>query len=249
MQPNPNETKVFEESYNRNQYSGNNRQQLLLTPTATCQSARNINWCLETTLRQNQPTWTHLSMMSRVTIETSDTKSSINCLVKRTFLGSVSLSAFTKCSAMLFVYHNTTHTHTHTFNGPLSQTTRVSRYQKGKTNLDLLEQETGSGNGISWTICKSASRSRQITTPASHHSVFYRPDALPAAQPTASKHWRHSLPQHHIHLFQLTHTQLISKHVQSQQPWDSNTSNFMKGHITACCTQIVQSYMTMGNPI
>ena len=27
-----------------------------------------------------------------------------------------------------------------------------------------------------------------ITMTASHHSVFYRPDALPAAQPTASKH-------------------------------------------------------------
>jgi len=26
--------------------------------------------------------------------------------------------------------------------------------------------------------------------PAPHHSVFYRPDAFPAAQPTASKHWR-----------------------------------------------------------
>ena len=26
--------------------------------------------------------------------------------------------------------------------------------------------------------------------PARHHSVFYRPDALPAAQPTASRHWR-----------------------------------------------------------
>ena len=49
-----------------------------------------------------------------------------------------------------------------------------------------------SGSGISWAICKSAPRSRQITTPAPHHSVFYRPDALPAAQPTASKHWRHS---------------------------------------------------------
>ena len=24
---------------------------------------------------------------------------------------------------------------------------------------------------------------------APHNSVFYRPDALPAAQPTASKHW------------------------------------------------------------
>ena len=54
----------------------------------------------------------------------------------------------------------------------------------------LLKQETGSGSGISWAICKSAPRSRQLTTPAPHHSVFYRPDALPAAQPTASKHWR-----------------------------------------------------------
>jgi len=32
-----------------------------------------------------------------------------------------------------------THTHTHTFNGSLSGTTRVSRYQKGKTNLDFTE--------------------------------------------------------------------------------------------------------------
>ena len=52
----------------------------------------------------------------------------------------------------------------------------------------LLKQETVSGSGISWAICKSASRSRRRTTPAPHHSVFYRPDALPAAQPTASKH-------------------------------------------------------------
>jgi len=28
----------------------------------------------------------------------------------------------------------------------------------------------------------------EITTPAPHHSFFFRPDALPAAQPTASKH-------------------------------------------------------------
>ena len=30
------------------------------------------------------------------------------------------------------------YTHTHPFNGPFSGTTRVSRYQKGKTNLDFL---------------------------------------------------------------------------------------------------------------
>ena len=29
------------------------------------------------------------------------------------------------------------HTHTHPFNGPLSRTTQVSRYQKGKTDLDF----------------------------------------------------------------------------------------------------------------
>ena len=46
------------------------------------------------------------------------------------------------------------------------------------------------GSGISWTICKqSAPCSRQIiTTP--HHSVFYRLDALPDPQPTASKQYR-----------------------------------------------------------
>ena len=46
-----------------------------------------------------------------------------------------------------------------------------------------------SGSGISWAICKSAPRIRQTTTPVSHQSFFYRPDALPVALPTASKHW------------------------------------------------------------
>jgi len=40
-------------------------------------------------------------------------------------------------------------THTQPFNGPLSGTTWVSQYQKGKTNLDFTEQETASGSGIS----------------------------------------------------------------------------------------------------
>jgi len=60
--------------------------------------------------------------------------------------------------------------------------------QEGKTSLDLLDQEIVSGSGISWTICKSAPHCRHITMPASHHSVFYRPDVLPSTQPTASKH-------------------------------------------------------------
>ena len=54
--------------------------------------------------------------------------------------------------------------------------------RKVKTIWILLKQETVSGSSISWAACKSAPRSRQIT----------RPDALPATQPTASKHWSKS---------------------------------------------------------
>jgi len=59
----------------------------------------------------------------------------------------------------------------------------VSRYQKGKTNVDFIE-ETVSGSGVSWAICKSAPLSRQDYH-ASTPPVFCRLDALPAAQPIA----------------------------------------------------------------
>jgi len=77
------------------------------------------------------------------------------------------------------------HTHTHPFNGPFSGTTQVSQYHKGKTNLVLLKQETVSGSGISWAICKSAPCSRQTTMPAPHHSVFLQA-GCPFCQPTNS---------------------------------------------------------------
>ena len=44
----------------------------------------------------------------------------------------------TLCS-MLSLYYSTGQLYAHTFNGPLSGTTRVSWYQKGKTNLDFTE--------------------------------------------------------------------------------------------------------------
>ena len=89
-----------------------------------------------------------------------------------------------------------THTHTHTRLTALCPgLPRWADTRKAKPIWILLKQETVSGSGISWNICKSAPRSRQITTPAPHHWVFYRPDALPATQPTASKHWRHNQSQ------------------------------------------------------
>jgi len=70
----------------------------------------------------------------------------------------------------------------------LSGTTRVSRYQKGKTNLDFTEARDSEWQWHQLGCMQVCTR--QITMPAPHHSVCYRPDALPAAQPTASMHCR-----------------------------------------------------------
>ena len=80
-----------------------------------------------------------------------------------------------------------THTHTHPFNGPFSGTTQVSWYQKGKTNLDFTETRDSEWK---W---HQLGHMQVCTSPAPHHSSFYRPDALPAAQPTASKHCKQKI--------------------------------------------------------
>ena len=106
------------------------------------------------------------------------------CFIKPTIFSPI-------CSTMVQFY-NESHTNTHPFNGRFSGTVQVSRYQKGKTNLDFTEARDSEWqwHQLGHIICKSAPHSRQITMPAPHCSVFYRPDALPAAQPTASKYWR-----------------------------------------------------------
>jgi len=65
-----------------------------------------------------------------------------------------------------------THTYTHTFNGPFPGLPGSAGTRKVKPIWILLKQETVSGSGISWAICKSAPRSRQITTPTPQHSGF-----------------------------------------------------------------------------
>ena len=81
--------------------------------------------------------------------------------------------------------HNT---HTHPFNGPFSGTTQVSRYQKGKTNLDF----TGARDSeYPWhqlghmQVCSSLQTDNHANTSL---LSFYRPDAFPATQPAESKH-------------------------------------------------------------
>jgi len=80
-----------------------------------------------------------------------------------------------------------THTPIHPFNGLFSGTTQVSWYQKGETSLDFTEARDSEWQ---WhqlghmQVCTSLQADNCAnTSPLS----FYRPDALPAAQPTAAK--------------------------------------------------------------
>jgi len=86
-----------------------------------------------------------------------------------------------------FVYPTSNQVNTHTtvllLFWNMSGTTRVSRYQKSKTNLDLLEQEIVSGSGICWAICKSAPHPRQ---PRQHPTSQFFTDGCPSWRPTNS---------------------------------------------------------------
>jgi len=79
--------------------------------------------------------------------------------------------------------------YTHLFDSHFSRTTWVSQHQKDKQFGILMKQEM---MGWQWhqldnmqIICTSLwTDNHDTTSPFS----FYRPDALPATQPTASKH-------------------------------------------------------------
>ena len=51
----------------------------------------------------------------------------------------------------------------------------------------LLEQETVSGSGISWAICKSAPRSRQITTSLQYPTTLFFTGRMPFMPPNQQR--------------------------------------------------------------
>jgi len=79
----------------------------------------------------------------------------------------------------------------HPFNDLFSRTSWVSRYHKGKSFWILLEQEI---MGWQWHQLDHMQIICTLLQTDNHASTlplnFYRLDALPAAQPTASKHCR-----------------------------------------------------------
>ena len=75
--------------------------------------------------------------------------------------------------------------HTHPFNGPLSGTTRVSRYQKGKTNLDFTE---ATDSEWQWhqlghmQVCTSLQTDNHASTPL----LSFLQAGCPSCRPTNS---------------------------------------------------------------
>jgi len=92
------------------------------------------------------------------------------------------------CSNVLHSVCDAEYVNTHPFNGPLSGTTQVGLYQKGKTNLDFTEARDSEWQWHQLGYMQVCTSFQADNMPALQHSVFCRPDALPAAQPTVSKH-------------------------------------------------------------
>ena len=86
----------------------------------------------------------------------------------------------------------TTTTTLHPFNNVFSRTTWVSRYQKGKTSLDLNEARDYGVFGWQWHQLDHMQTTCTLLQTDNHTSTsspsFYRLDALPDAQPTVSRH-------------------------------------------------------------
>jgi len=100
--------------------------------------------------------------------------------IRQKFLLIYVISSMLRCALLI------THTHTHTRLTALCLgLPRLAGTRKAKPIWILLKQETVSGGGISWAVCKSAPRSRQITTPAPHCSVFLQA-GCPSCRPTNS---------------------------------------------------------------
>ena len=82
--------------------------------------------------------------------------------------------------------HARTHTpHTHPFKGPLSGTTQVSRYQKGKTNLDFTEARDSEWQWHQLShmqVCTSLQRDNHVSTPP----LSFLQAVCPSCRPTNS---------------------------------------------------------------
>ena len=82
----------------------------------------------------------YILFMQVLHLETSNSAMAEDLLSKTAIIEHYVMETKSGISSLLYdAVHCIFSTHTHPFNGPFSRTTRVGRYQKGKTNLDFTE--------------------------------------------------------------------------------------------------------------
>jgi len=101
------------------------------------------------------------------------------------------------CCNYYYYYYATTILLLHPLNGLFSRTIWLILYQKGKIVWIWKRQEV-MGIGMQWyqpdhtqIICTSIQTENDTMQQFITH-YFYRPDAVPDAQPAVWKHWRHN---------------------------------------------------------
>jgi len=97
----------------------------------------------------------------------------------------------TECQSSTCYFQSASqHTHTHPFNGPLSGSTRLSRYQKGKSNLDFTEPRDSEWQ---WhqlgcmQVCTSLQTDNHASTPPLSFLLAGCPSGRPANSVKALK--------------------------------------------------------------
>ena len=78
------------------------------------------------------------------------------------------------------------HTHAQLFNGPFSGTTRVGRYQKGKTNLDLTEARDGERVAVASAGPYASLHHAPDRQPRQHPTTRFLQAGCPSCRPTNS---------------------------------------------------------------
>jgi len=89
------------------------------------------------------------------------------------------------CRHLQRLPHTHARTHTHPFNGPLSGTTRVSQYQKGKTSLDFTEARDSEWQWYPLghiQVCTSLQSDNHASTPP----LSFLQAGCPSCRPTYS---------------------------------------------------------------
>ena len=99
--------------------------------------------------------------------------------------------------------------------------------------LDFIMQgKINRGRHTDHSAGRHSIRTNQCPPPPSPH-IFYRPDALPAAQPTASKHWRQEAKQWMEHIALMLTSGLTSSFLHPRQDsWLQGHCSHYAGYLT-----------------